>query len=195
MQSYQSVFKALPTLPTPRLLLRPLKTKDREDLFAYAKDDEVSKFVLWDTHQSLLDAHLFIKAARKQYKKGLPSTFAIEDKETGKMVGTIGFMWINTEFKSAEIGYSLSRRFWNKGIMTEALGEILKFSFNTLHLNRVEAQFIKENIPSQRVMEKCNMQYEGLLRERVFIKGQFKDVMLYAILKNDPCAQKYLQKN
>lgn len=186
MQQYVSAFRALPTLQTPRLTLRMLSLKDAPDMYAYAKDPAVSRHVLWDTHRSIADSRAFIRAAKRQYSAGLPATFAIVDKTSGRVIGTIGFMWVNLEFHSAEVGYSLAQSAWNKGLMTEALSAVIAYGFDALRLNRIEAQHDLSNPASGRVMEKCGMRREGTLRARVFNKGQFEDMAVYAILRSDP---------
>ncbi|MBR0406497.1 MAG: GNAT family N-acetyltransferase [Clostridia bacterium] len=186
MQFFESLFSSLPTLETERLILRPLRMRDAEDLFAYAKDPEVSRHVLWDAHKTLSDSRQFLRAAIRQYRRGLPGSFAITIKPSGRMIGTIGFMWINPEYKSAEVGYSLSREYWNCGIMTEALREVVRFGFEDLALNRIEAQHEISNPASGKVMAHAGMQYEGTLRQRIKNKGCFVDVALYAILRSDP---------
>lgn len=185
MQFFQSVFVRLPTLTTERLILRPLRMSDEKDMFAYASDEEVSRHVLWDAHKTPADSRAFLRGAKRQYRLGLPSSFAIVLRDTNRMVGTIGFMWINTDHKSAEVGYSLARDCWNKGIMTEALRAVLVFAFDTLRLNRVEAQHETDNPASGRVMQKAGMCFEGVLRQRLYNKGRFVDVALYAILRGD----------
>lgn len=184
MEEFQSVFLHLPRLETERLILRRVRLRDAQDMFVYSKDDEVSRHVLWDTHKTLSDSVACCRAIKRQYRYGLPSTFAIELKETGHMIGTIGFMWINTEHRSAEVGYSLSRAYWNRGLTTEALRKVLEFAFEDLDLHRVEAQYEVDNPASGRVMEKCGMTCEGLMHDRVFNKGHYSDVYVYAILKN-----------
>ncbi|MBR3017750.1 MAG: GNAT family N-acetyltransferase [Clostridia bacterium] len=185
MQFFQGYFSHLPTLKTQRLILRPLRMRDAEDLFAYAKDPEVSKHVLWDTHRSIWDSRQFLRAAIRQYRKGQPGSFAITLRQSGRMIGTIGFMWINVDYKSGEVGYSLSRDYWNRGIMTEALREVLRFGFEELELNRIEAQHETTNPASGKVMEHAGMRYEGTLRQRIKNKGRYVDVALYAILRSD----------
>ena len=101
------------------------------------------------------------------------------------MIGTIGFMWINLDYRSGEVGYSLSRAYWNQGIMTEALRAVLAFGFDTLQLNRIEAQHETDNPASGRVMEKAGMRPEGTLRAKVYNKGRFTDVRIWAVLKKD----------
>ena len=107
-------------------------------------------------------------------------------KETGHLVGTIGFMWWNQENRSAEVGYSLSRVQWNRGLMTEALREVIRFGFEEMDLHRIEAQHEVSNPASGRVMEKVGMRKEGVLRGRLYNKGRFVDVAVYAILSGDP---------
>jgi [ribosomal protein S5]-alanine N-acetyltransferase len=185
MQFFKSAFIKLPALNTQRLLLRRLTLKDSRDMFRYASDPLVSRHVLWDVHETIGTSRDFIRAAKRQYRKGLPATFAIELKDTRRMIGTIGFMWINTDHKSAEVGYSIARDEWNKGYATEALLAILAFGFNVLRLNRIEAQHETDNPASGKVMSHAGMRYEGILRGRLINKGHVVDVALYAILRAD----------
>ena len=185
MHFFQSYFSHLPTLETERLILRPLRMRDAEDLFAYAQDPEVSRHVLWETHRSVWDSRMFLRAAKRQYRRGEPGSFAITLRQSGRMIGTIGFMWINVDYRSGEVGYSLSRDYWNRGIMTEALREVLRFGFEDLALNRIEAQHETDNPASGKVMEHAGMRYEGTLRQRIKNKGRYVDVALYAILRGD----------
>lgn len=185
MQFYQGIFSHLPTLETKRLYLRPLRMRDAKDLFSYAKDPLVSRHVLWDAHEHIGQSKQFLRAAIRQYRQGLPGSFAVELKDSGRMIGTIGFMWVNVDHKSAEVGYSLSRDYWNQGYMTEALRAVIVFGFDELRLNRIEAQHDTENPASGKVMAHVGMQYEGVMRQRILNKGKFVDVACYAILRSD----------
>ncbi len=186
MQYYQNVFSHLPVLETRRLRLRPLSMRDDKDMFRYASDPAVSRHVLWEAHETPRQTRAVLRAALRQYREGAPSSFAIERRSDRRMIGTIGFMWINTEHRSGEVGYSLARDCWNQGYATEALSAVIDFGFRTLRLNRIESQHETDNPASGRVMEKCGMRLEGTLRGRVFNKGHFSDVRLYAILRGDP---------
>lgn len=185
MQFYQSEFQALPTIRTQRLILRPLRMTDDKDMFRYCSDPAVSRHVLWDTHPNIRHTRMTLRAAIRQYRLGQPATFGIERAEDHRLIGTIGFMWVNTDHRSAEVGYSLARDCWNQGYATEALKAVLHYGFDNLRLNRIEAQHEADNPASGRVMEKAGMQYEGTLRQRVFNKGHFSDVRLYARVRTD----------
>jgi len=163
---------------------------DAQDIFAYSRDPEVSLHVLWDAHRTIHDSKAYLRYILRQYRQNEPSSWGIELVETGRLIGTIGFMWWNRENRSAEAGYSLSRVYWNQGLMTEALAEVIRFGFEEMHLNRVEAQHETANPASGRVMEKVGMRKEGVLRGRLYNKGRFVDVALYAILRGDPGREK-----
>jgi ribosomal-protein-alanine N-acetyltransferase len=85
----------------------------------------------------------------------------------------------------AEIGYVIGRKYWGEGLMTEAVKEVIRFGFERMNLNRIQATCFPENIGSYRVMEKAGMKFEGTLREQMFIKGRFQDLKLYSILRKE----------
>ena len=185
MQTYLEVFSHLPTLLTPRLTLRPVRMSDAADMYEYSRDPEVARHVLWDAHRSIHQTRAYLRYLIRQYRTAAPATFVITLRDTGKVIGTIGFMWVQTDNRSAEVGYSLSRAYWNRGIMTEALRAVVDFGFDKLALNRIEAQHECDNPASGRVMLHVGMRHEGTLRQRVYNKGRFVDVELYAMVRTD----------
>jgi [ribosomal protein S5]-alanine N-acetyltransferase len=183
--SVEDVFGELPTLETERLLLRKLRPEDAEDMYEYGRDPEVARYVMWEPHKSVEDSAEFINWAMAQYMMGQVAPWGIEYRAEGKLIGSVGYHDWNTVHARAEIGYSLGRAYWNRGIMTEALRAVVAFGFRIMHLNRIEARCIPENTASARVMEKCGMVYEGTLREQNFVKGRFDDMQMYSILKRE----------
>ncbi len=185
MQPYLDVFSHLPTIRTERLILRTARMSDAQDLYEYSADPEVARHVLWTAHTSIHQTRNYIRYLLRQYRNGQPSSYVITLKDTGKVIGTIGYMWVRPDDRSAEVGYSLHRGYWNRGIMTEALEAVLALGFLRLNLNRIEAQHETANPASGKVMQHVHMQHEGTLRQRVYNKGRFVDVELYAILRKD----------
>ena len=175
----------MPTLETRRLRLRKLAMRDAQDIYDYSRDPLVARYVLWEAHRSIGESRSYLRYMLRKYRLGEPASWGIEWKPTGQIIGPIGFMWIQRENASAEVGYSLSRAFWNQGVMTEALQELIRYGFRSLNLNRIEAQHETENPASGAVMRKCGMRHEGTLRQRLLNKGKFVDVELYAILRRD----------
>lgn len=178
-------FASLPELETSRLVLRPLKMKDAKDIFAYASDPDVARYVLWEPHKTVADTRNYIRYIRALYHRGLPASWAVTLRESGQVIGTIGFMWYSDANSAAEIGYSFSKAHWNMGYATEALRAVIDSVFRTLPVNRLEAQHDVRNPASGRVMEKCGMRKEGVLRQRIKNKGEFVDVALWSFLRTD----------
>lgn len=183
--NYRSVFSDLPKLETERLLLRRLSMRDSNDVFEYASRPEVAEFVTWEHHRSISDSMVFIRSILNQYDEGVPSPWGIVLKQNTKLIGTGGFHNWSTGSKRAEIGYAISSAYWNLGYMTEALMEMIKFGFEVMQLNRIEAVCKTMNTASERVMQKCGMKFEGILRQHMFVKGTYHDLKMYSILKDE----------
>lgn len=182
---YSDEYGYMPTLETERLVLRRLTMHDAQDIFDYSRDPLVAKHVLWSAHRTIGESKTYLRYMLRRYRMGEPASWGIELKNSGKIVGTIGFMWIQTENAAAEVGYSLARNQWNQGIMTEALRAVIGYGFRSLHLNRIEAIHETDNPASGAVMRKCGMRFEGTLRQKLLNKSRFVDVDLYAILRRD----------
>ena len=172
-------------LTTERLILRRMDASDAQDIFDYGRDREVARHVLWDAYRYVGEARAYIRAMQRKYRLGEPASWCIELKGTGRVIGTIGYMWYQRDHNSTEIGYSLARDMWNKGIMTEALERVIRYTFDDLQIHRIEAQHEVDNPASGKVMLKCGMKHEGTLRGRLMNKGKYVDVDLYAILMED----------
>ncbi len=185
IMSPSAFFYRLPTLETVDLILRKPAMKDTGDIFRYASDPEVARYVLWEPHRSPAETRSFVRFLRSRIRAGYPSSWVVVLKKTGAVIGTIGFIWYSETNRSAELGYSFSREYWNHGYATQALGAVLDASFTSLPLNRLEAQHDVRNPASGRVMEKCGLRQEGILRDRIVNKGEYVNVALYAILRSD----------
>ena len=98
----------VPTLETPRLRLRKLLMTDSQDIYEYSKDPLVAKHVLWDPHRSVAESRSYIRYMQRKYRTDEAYSWGIELKAEKRIIGTIGFMWIQPENNAAEVGYSLS---------------------------------------------------------------------------------------
>ena len=175
----------LPRIETKRFILRKFTKNDIDDLYEYASDNEVTQFLSWDTYKSIDMAVDYIKNVLLKYSKNEIAPWGIEWKENSKLIGSIDFVQYDRKNFSAEIGYVLNRKYWNKGIMTEALKEIIKFGFDEMNLTRIETKLDSMNVASEQVMQKNGLKYEGTLRKKEFLKNKFIDVKYYSILKDE----------
>lgn len=174
-----SRFTKIPALLTERLILRRLLPSDVEDVFAYASDPDVSKYLLWSPHPSIEYTRHYLSHVDKRYKRGEFYDWGIEYQ--GKVIGTCGFTSFDIDNNAAQIGYVLGSAFWGKNIAYEAAMAVIAFGFDTLGLRRIYAKYMIGNQRSKRVMEKCNMHFEGVFRDGVYAKGVYRDVGVCAI--------------
>ena len=174
-----------PRLETERLVLRALTPDDATAVFAYAADPEVARHMVWEAHRSIKDSEAFLDLTMGRYESGDAPDWGIVYKGDGRLIGTAGFVGWEREHARAEVGYVLNRVYWGRSLAAEALRAMVSFGFARMGLNRIEARCIAENAASARVMEKAGMAYEGTLRQREFLKGAYRDMKLYAILKGE----------
>ncbi|HVF12514.1 MAG TPA: GNAT family protein [Actinomycetota bacterium] len=179
------LFRSLPTLNTERLTLRPFTMNDAEDVFAYASDPEVPRYLPWEPHATIEDSRSFLEGVLSAYKEGRPFAWALVLKQAGKVVGGAGYNSWDRPNRSAAFGYAMAKQLWGQGLMTEATKAILGFGFDQMNLNRIWAIAEPENIGSWRVMEKCGLSYEGTMRELRFERGRFRTFKQYAILRSE----------
>lgn len=181
----EKIYSDLPILETERFILRKVTKEDIEDMYLYGSDEEVSKYVTWNTHETIADTKGFVEFVLNKYVNKQVSPWGIEYKENGKFIGTIDFVWWQPNHKIAEIGYVISKDYWGKGLTTEVAKELVKFGFEEMDLVRVQARCDVENIASARVMEKAGMTLEGIIRKGIFVKGEHRDLKMYSILKEE----------
>jgi ribosomal-protein-alanine N-acetyltransferase len=119
------------------------------------------------------------------YREGSFYDWGVILRDSGHLIGTCGFTRFDFENSSAEVGYVLHKDHWGKGIAAEALKAVLQFGFCELGLQRIEGRFMTKNEASRRVMEKNGMTFEGILKGAVFVRGNYVDVGVCAILRED----------
>ena len=169
-----------------RLLLRELQEGDWEAVHRYASDPEVCRFMTWGPNtEEETRAHLRRSIQASEERPRRKFTLAITLKDTSEVVGSCSLVVSNPDHRDAHIGYSLTRKFWRQGYATETARLLLKFGFATLGLHRIFATCDPENRASARVLEKAGMQLEGRRRSHRFVKGRWRDSLLYAIIEND----------
>jgi len=180
MKDYDEIIRENSPMESSRLILRPFSMEDVQDVFLYASDDIVTKYLTWSPHEDISQTEKVVK----EFYMNKPGIFAIELKSVHKCIGCIELR-ICPEHDKASFGYVLNRNYWNKGYMTEALKLIIDFAFSKLGLNRIESTHYVGNEGSGRVMQKCGMIYEGKGLQEVKIKGTYYDVVHYGILRED----------
>ncbi len=153
-------------LETKRLILRPWKESDAEDLYRYAKDPAVGPIAGWPPHSSVENSREIICDILSA-----PNTFAVELRSTGEVVGSIGLLTQKeTDFednaRDVEIGYWLGVPYWGKGLIPEAVREIQRYCFEECGYHTIWCVCYEGNERSKRVQEKCGFQYHHTERDK-----------------------------
>ncbi len=176
---------SFPTIQTEHMRLRQLKHEDAPALYNYYSNENVYCYLDWNGPESLEKSYEVIKIWNEGYEKGWIIRFAIADNITDEVIGTIFLS--NFEGKRAEIGYELSESYWHRGIMTEAVNEVLSIGFNQLGLVRIQATVAEENIASRTLLAKFNFKEEGFLRqyECHSVTGECRDMFIYSLLNSE----------
>jgi len=182
---FKKRFKEFPVIEAQKIRLRKLVMEDASELLKYYSDENVYQYLDWNGPETLEKSYEVIKIWNQGYVNGWIIRFAIAEKVTNKIIGTIFLS--EFEGKRAEIGYELSENYWRKGIMSEAVHEVLAFGFNQLDLVRIQAFVCEENIASKELLKKHNFKEEGCLRqfECHNVTGECKDMYIYSVLSTE----------
>lgn len=154
MQQKQD-FNRYKSLETERLLIRIPKSIDRDMLFFMRTNKEVNIYIKRNKPQTLEDIDVFINDRLKDRDKRVSLYWVITLKEEpNQCIGAISLWHFSEDRRTAEVGYDLHPDYQGKGIMREALLNVVSFGFNILNLHTIEAYTHRENMPSRKLLEK-----------------------------------------
>ncbi|HIV90308.1 MAG TPA: GNAT family N-acetyltransferase [Candidatus Eisenbergiella stercoravium] len=173
-------------LETDRLILRPFTPEDALPMFRnWASDKEVTRFLTWPTHKNVEVTGRVIADWCKGYEAPDYYQWAIELKEIKEPIGSIAAVKTDDRTESATIGYCIGRRWWRQGITSEALREVIRFFFEEVGMNCVNACHDPRNPNSGRVMRSCGMALEGTWRAGGINNQGVCDETWYSILRSE----------
>ena len=172
-------------LETERLILRRYESIDASAMYKnWASDGEVTKYLMWKTHDSVEVSKSIITDWLQQYSDERYYHWAIVLKENeDEPIGDIAVVHMNEEVSMMHIGYCIGRKWWHQGITSEALKAVMDFLFDVVGANRIESRHDPRNPNSGKVMQKCGMKYEGTLRSSDWNNQGICDASYYALLK------------
>ncbi|MFD0148186.1 GNAT family N-acetyltransferase [Streptomyces sp. NPDC055721] len=176
---------ATPSLHTARLRLRPFTAADADRLFALHSSTHVMRY--WDSApwNDRARSDRFIAMCGRIADEGTGARVAIDRASDGAFVGWCGLTGWDPDFRSASLGYCLDDAMWGHGYATEAAHAVLEWAFDTLDLNRVQAETDTRNVASARVLEKIGFVREGTLREECVVNGEVSDTWVFGLLRRE----------
>lgn len=182
-------------LTTERLILRPWKESDAEELYRYAKDERVGPIAGWQVHTSVENSREIIRDILS-----VPETYAVVDKETNLPIGSVGIMLdrehagASLQEHEAELGYWIGVPYWGKGLIPEAVRELQRRCFEELGCTALWCGYYDGNEKSKRVQEKCGFHYHHTQENKPTLLGERTEHFTY-LTKEEWIAAKNKEKN
>jgi RimJ/RimL family protein N-acetyltransferase len=172
---------------TARLRLRRFREDDADKLLALFGNPQIVRYLYTEPMQR-------DRLGEAMERRLRPTTLdteadvlylAAELRANGEFVGTMTFFYRSSEHRRGEIGYVIAPKFWGHGFAREGATALLRIGFELLGLHRVEGQCDARNLASARVMEGIGMRKEAHLRENEFVKGEWTDELVFAMLADE----------
>jgi ribosomal-protein-alanine N-acetyltransferase len=181
----ENAFTRLGTFRTERLCIRPIRPSDAEAVFSFKSDDQVTECYGQEPHRTIDETNVWLENRMKDYAKRESVFWVITLKNDDIAIGECCLWNFDPSFQCAEVGYELRSGYWNRGLMTEALTEVLAYGFQEMGLHRIEACPLATNSHSQDLLLKLGFKNEGRLRERHPFRGCYLDQMYLGLLAGD----------
>jgi ribosomal-protein-alanine N-acetyltransferase len=175
-------FSPFPNLETDRLSLRRVNKNDASAILELRSNPESMKYIPRPLLKTIEDALEHITMIDDKIDNNEGINWAITLKNDSNLIGLLGFYRIKPEHYRAEIGYMLLPNFSGKGIISEAINEVMNYGFKTMQLHSVEGVIDPNNRASAKVLEKNGFTKEAHLRENEYFEGRFWDSVIYSKL-------------
>jgi [ribosomal protein S5]-alanine N-acetyltransferase len=172
-------------IESEHLLIRIVAESDLPSLLAVNGDAQVTKFLPYETWQSLSDAHAWFQRMAGIQATGTALQFVIARRPSQEVIGSCLLFRFEEGSARAELGYVLGRAHWGQGLMSEALAALIGTAFGTMGLRRLEAEIDPRNQASIGLIQRLGFTREGLLRQRWVAKGETKDVEMFGLLNHE----------
>jgi [ribosomal protein S5]-alanine N-acetyltransferase len=173
------------TLETERLKLIEIKPTHAESLFGILSLDEVTRYYGTDSFTSVEDAKKLVDMFQKNFYEKRSIRWGMVLKENNIFIGTLGLNGLQLKNQKAEIGYELHPSFWRMGYTSEAIQEVLRYSYQELKLNRIGAVVFLENQASINLLEKLGFSKEGVLRDYLYQNNKYHTTHILSLLKHE----------
>ncbi len=180
-------FSFFPVLHTARLTLREIVPSDADAILRIRGDVRVTRLNSGKPMESIDEARDLIDGAKRAFedRRRIDWGIVLKANPEAGVIGRCGYNYWLRRDRRASIGYDLGYAYWGSGIMTEAVRAMVRFGFEQMRLNRIEADTDAENYGSMRVLEKVGFQREGMQHDQYFEWDEFHDLVLFALLKGD----------
>jgi Acetyltransferases, including N-acetylases of ribosomal proteins len=187
MRKINFEFDYFPQLESDRFILREVKEQDCISLFEIYSDEETIKYQQMATMQTVEQAQKSVQAFRQGFKNRKFIRWCIAAKENDIVIGLITLHDFNTCNSQAEIGFMINKKYWRQNIMSEVAKEIIRFAFEVIRLQRLEASIHPDNIASIKLSEKLGFNREELKKGSAYNMrtAEYEDRLTLGLIRDD----------
>jgi ribosomal-protein-alanine N-acetyltransferase len=168
------------TLESDRLTLRELSSSDAEDIFSYASNPEVTRYVFWNPHVNIEDTRRYILA----FAKPRTVAWAMQHNDTDRVIGIVFLHSVNPHKRTAEIAYNVSHKVWGEGYATEAAQRVLEHCFTETNLDTIEGTCMTDHDASARVLEKAGLTFQTIKAKTRRKNGVAYDLKYFTLTRS-----------
>lgn len=174
-------------IETARLILRPFNADDFDDLYAFQSRPDVARYLTWEArNRAQVRRALEEQCAETTLDaEGQWLTFAVVWREANRVVGETGLKWLSREHRQGETGFVFNPDYHGRGLATEAAEAMLALGFGSLGWHRIIGSCDPRNRASARLMERIGMRKEAHFAHSLFLKGEWVDELVFAILDKE----------
>ncbi len=176
---------AIDALPAGRTCVRALREADLADLLEVNGDDEVTRFLPYDSWRGLADARAWYERMNGLEAGGTSRQLVVERLADRRVIGTALLFRFDAGAGSVELGYVIGRSSWRQGFAREAIGALCRHAFGVLGLRRIEAHVDVANEASGALLRGLGFVHEGRRRQCWVTRGRVSDADLYGCLAGD----------
>jgi len=174
-------------IETARLTLRSFNADDFDDLYAYQSRPDVARYLTWEARDRAQARQALAEQCGETTltAEGNWLTFAVVWREVNRVVGEVGLKWLSREYRQGETGFVFNPDYHGRGLATEAAEAMLALGFDSLGWHRIIGSCDARNHASARLMERIGMRREAYFMHSEFIKGEWVDELVFAILDQE----------
>lgn len=176
-------FSPFPEIETENLVLRRITLLDAAALFEMRSNPIMHQYTDTKPDEDICMTRMYIDKMNKGIDQDKWVVWAMAHKQSGKVIGTISLWNINLEQISAELGYGIAPDYQGQGLMKEALQRVIKYGFETMDLKAIEAYTEENNLRSNQLLEKCNFDEVGRVKDEGYINNRDYHMVVYRLEK------------
>ncbi len=179
--SNMAISNPFPVIETKNLILRRIKYEDTHDIFAMRSDPKMNEYTDTKPDESPEETKAYIEKMNKGVDENKWVIWAIEHKQSKKVIGSISIWNINIEQISGELGYGIIPEYQGKGLMKESLLSVVDYGFSVMNLSSLEAYTEENNIKSIKLLEGCKFAEVNRINEEGYLHNQIYHMIVYRL--------------